>query len=64
MRHYVTHGVSEGLPHGCSRGVPAHALLAVEENLQWQWLIIVLHIQDNLKCHMRQGTKHSQPTYA
>ena len=46
------------------RGVPARALLTVEANLQWQQLIIVLHIQDNLKCHMRQGTKHSRPTYA
>ena len=45
-------------------GVPAHALLTVEVNLQCQRLIIVLYIQDNLKCHMRQGTKHSQPTYA
>ena len=34
------------------------ALLIVEENLQWQRLIIVLHIQDNLKCHMRRGPKH------
>ena len=45
-------------------GVRARALLAVEANLQWQRLIIVLHIQDNLKCHMWQGTKHSRPTYA
>ena len=46
------------------RGIPARALLAVEANLQWQRLIIVLHIQDNLKCHMWQGPKHSRPTYA
>ena len=41
-----------------------HALLTVEANLQWQLLIVVLHIQDNLECHMRQGPKHSGPTYA
>ena len=45
-------------------GVPACAMLTVEANLQWQWLIIVLHIQDNLKCQMRQGPEHSRPTYA
>ena len=45
-------------------GVPACALLAVEANLQWQLLIVVLHIQDNLECHMRQGPKHSRPIYA
>ena len=46
------------------RGVHARSLLAVEANLQCQRLIIVLRIQDNLKCHMQQGTKHSRPTYA
>ena len=74
MHYRVSHGVPEGWPCGCSpwhpcffwgvRGVAVRALLTIEANLQWQRLIIVLHIQDNLNCHMWQGTKHSRPTYA
>ena len=45
-------------------GIPVRALLAVEANLQWQQLIIILHNQYNLKCQMRQRPKYTWPAYA